>query len=314
MKYLRTFAVVSLLFCVFVVGALVLWPTSTEAKNHTETNVSAGTTAGLVSVGNLPLTTAASGLQGGQVPGAGLKEVLDVSRLVLEASRDHSNNLARYIEHATTVIVVFFTLLGAVGATFGLHKLHDVDERAKAAIQKFEDDIKAARDSATTLESEFRLQIESANTDLRREINDQIELVVARVEIEQSIKSAAVDARMLRNASKRIQAVLDRKEVSNKARIRGLADLAFAKKRLGDHESAFFLVVEAANEAENNEAEMFPLLAYNAACYASLLSKPEALDWLRKAIHKVPHYKESALKDTDFACMKESASFKELLA
>lgn len=299
----------------------MLWSTSSLAKTDTQSNEVSSSAANLkpATAGTLPATkVVVTGVQSGKnlVPSSNLEtsNFIDLTRLVLETSRDQTSNLSTYIQHATTIIVVFFTLLGAVGAAFGLHKLNDVEDRAKTAIQKFENDLAASKNSAVVLEGEFRQNIELANKDLRREINDQIELVVARVEIDQSMTAAGVDARMLRNASTRIQAVLDRKEVSIKARIRGLADVAFAKKRLGDHESAFRLIKEAATTAKTQEPDMYPLLAFNAACYASLLKDSSALEWLRQAIEKNNHYKVAAATDSDFASIKDLKEFKDLTA
>lgn len=321
MKYLRTFAAFSVLFCIFTVSSLMMWSTSSAAKTDSQSNeVSSSTvnlkttTAGTIPAPKVVITGNQSGKNSGSSSNLETSNFIDMTRLVLETSRDQTSNLAIYIQHATTIIVVFFTLLGAVGAAFGLHKLNDVDDRAKIAILKFENDLATSKNCAAVLEGEFRQNIELANKDLRREINDQIELVVARVEIDQSMTSTGVDTRMLRNASNRIQTVLDRKEVSIKSRIRGLADVAFAKKRLGDHESAFRLIEEAANTAKVHEPDMYPLLAFNAACYASLLKDPSALEWLSQAIEKNAHYKSAAATDSDFTSIRDSKEFKELTA
>lgn len=318
MRVILRFILLGAVFCVLTVGALVAWSTESGTKEGAVAQLPSG--ASEVVIDTLQRPPAEKPSIGVPPTGTGTiyapRDVVDLTRLVLEASRDQTAHLARYIEYATTIVVVFFTLLGAVGATFGLHKLHDVENTAKAAVEKFEKDLSSLKQGADARQAEFQSNIDKATADLHREINDQIELIAARAEIDQAMNFVKQDAglanRMLRNASTRIEAVLTRQQVSVKGRIRGMADLAYTVKRLGDHERAHSVVMEAAHLAKNSEPTMFPLLAYNTACYASLLDKVDACDWLSQAIQANPQYKESAKKDQDFDKIKDSERFKKL--
>ena len=219
------------------------------------------------------------------------------------------------VERAATVIVVFFTLLGAIATAFGWHKFNDMKAAADAVLEKYRGDMQAAQQNAAATHAEFEESLEKAMIATRKEMNGQIELMAARVELDQAINGKfdqQLSNRMLSNAIKRISNVLDGQEMSIKAKIRGLADLAFARKRLGDVESAFETVHQAATLAKAEAPTMFPLLAYNAACYACLLRKAEATQWLREAIDADPQYKENAAKDGDFENIRDSEGFKAL--
>ena len=325
MKVAKNIILFAVLFVAFTVSALLLWPGSGNAREHgsaAATSRSSGTEVQQEQGGNSPSTKAISALQATQVVAPGViyapRDVVDMTRLVLEASRDQNSHLAHYIERATTIIVVFFTLLGAVGAAFGLHKINDVEKKAKEAIDKFENDLKASREKATTLETEFQQKIFEATNALHREIDDQVDLTAAREEIDQAINGKFETTsmnRMLTNAAARIQVVLEKKTVSDKARIRGLAHLAFAKKRLGSFEAATDYILDAAALAEKSYPEMLPLLAFNAACYSALdtRQKSDPCIWLAKAIQLNPQYKESAADDPDFNGIKETERFRALL-
>lgn len=349
MRILREFLLLGVLFCLFTVGSLMLWSSSTVAKESTQGRMhlaAAQTNSIPEQGGNSPTAKAIAGAQGGQVLGAGViyapRDVVDLTRLVLETSRDQTTHVTDLIGHGTVVIVVFFTLLGAVGGAFGLHKLRDIETKANDEVKKFERylevsrgttdamekefrqsieaaaaDLKTSKERADTLEKEFTQSIALATEDLHRELNDQIELLGARVEIDQSMKAELnrdQTNRLLTNASKRIKTVLDRNQVSVEAKIRGLADLAWAQKRLGDIEQSLEHILSAAAAAKEQKPGMYPLLAFNAACYSSLLNKPNACDWLAEAIRVAPHYKQSARTDPDFDTIKDSQRFKELVA
>lgn len=313
MRYIKSFLAIGMFFSVLTVSILLLWSRPISATVVTKGAVAQG--ASQIEVG--PAVPLVQPLQGAQAASAGLiytpRDVVDMTRLVLESSRDHTTHLAHYIEHATTVLVVFFSLLGAVGAALGLHKLKDVDDKAKEAMETFKNGLLTARAEAMKSTNDFQLGVNIANQELRRAIDDQIELVVAKFEMEQAIKNS--DMRMLRSAAGRLQAVTANNEVAIKARIRGLADLAYARKRLGEPEHAFTAIVEAAKAAEIHDPEIFPFLAFNAACYACLLgNKKDSLEWLKQAVDRDLEYKQKACKDDDFKTIHEETEFKELCA
>lgn len=316
MKVLKKFLLLGFLFCTITLGALSLLTLPASAKDAAAVAPISAASAPVVSPpGKVNPTRTNAGPQSNAVSDP--KDVIELSKLVIEVTRDQTSNLARYIEYSTTVIVVFFSLLGAVGAAFGWYKLNDMEATAAAAMANFQKDLDAFKTKAQDMQGDFKASIDSATADLHREINDQIELIAARAEIDQAINGKFEPAqgnRMLANASKRIQVVLDSHQVSIKARIRGMADLAFALKRLGDHEKAFQTVTDAADSAQSLEPKMFPLLAYNAACYATLLDKPDSCEWLSKAIAANAQYKEAAKKDVDFEKIRETSRFKELTA
>lgn len=219
------------------------------------------------------------------------RDVVDMTRLVLEVSRDQTTHSAHYIEMATTVIVVFFSVIGAVGAAFGMHKIGDIERSADKIKQRIE------------------TQMQEKIDGLHREINDQAELLTGKAEI----NTAGGDAFLINNAAQRIKAVLDRNHISKQSRIRGLADYAYAIKRTGDVRDALRNIQEAAALAKEYAPKMFPLVAFNAACYESILgNSANALDWLKQAIEKNPTYKDLAKKDADFSKLSELDEFKEL--
>ena len=321
MKRLGKYALLGIGFCIFNIGILYFLASPAKGKEH-GAPVGHGAQAaesGVVTSGNSPSTKLIGAVQNGQsgLPGViyAPRDVVDMTRLVLETSRDQTTHLAHYIEHATTVLVVFFTLLGAVGASVGLHKLNDIDAKAKAAMERFENDLNVAKAAAAELAARFKDNVDAADVDLRREIDDQIELVMARVEMEQSLKGPVLDNRGLTNAKKRLSAVLDRNQISAKGRIRGGADLAFILKRLGDEDAAYGVVCAASETASKYQPSSVPLLEYNAACYASLLDKQkEAIRHLKAAIGGDSTCKTLAACDEDFKNIKNTDEFKAMIA
>ena len=325
-RFVKSFCFFSLVFVALAVGSLLMWPTSGIANNGSVVRVA---TAGPQDAPLKSMSPASSAESKAAEPkqGAGdaaqkyglnsAGDVIDLTRLVLENTRDQTTNLTSFIERATTVIVVFFTLLGAVGAAFGWNKLHDMEKAASDALAKFQKDLDQLNLTASQLQTNFQARLDSATALVHGEINDQIELIAARAEIDQAINGkfeSEMANRMLANACKRIEAVLANQQVSIKARIRGMAHVAYAKKRLGDVEAAFAAVEQAANLAKDAEPTMFSLLAYNAACYACILQKPDCLRWLADAVAANPQHKEGAMKDPDFAGLKDTQEFQALVA
>jgi hypothetical protein len=309
-RFFKTFIFLSVIFLALTLGPLLLLPLS-------------GDRGGEVAAQTVKLGQAASQNPRRELVDAPSKfalnsagDVIDMTRLVLESTRDHTANLTNFIERATTVIVVFFTLLGAVAAAFGWSKLRDMEDAAKTALSKFQGDLDQLNAHALGGQTTFHEKLDAATAQVHREINNQIELIAARAEIDQAINGKfelAMSNRMLANACKRIDVVLADQQVSTKARIRGMADAAFAKKRLGQIELALDAVVAAANLAEGDQPEMYPLLAYNAACYSCLLGKSDALTWLAAAIKANPQHKDGAKADTDFATLKDDPNFQSLV-
>lgn len=284
-------SIITLSFLTFLV------PSVGVAKEYEKLGAGNGALQAPASVGAdaRPSTRSMAGAQANQAIASGMiyapRDVVDMTRLVLETSRDQTTHMAHYIETATTVIVVFFSVLGAVGAAFGMHKIGDIERRAKEITE--------------TIENDLGKKI----TALHREINDQSELLSAKAEI----NIASGSTFLLKNAARRIKLVLDRNEVSKQARIRGLADYAYAIKRTGDVPDALRHIEEAAVLAKESEPTMFSLIAFNAGCYECILGNRErALVWLKQAIEQHPEYKESAKRDKDFESIWEMPEFAEI--
>jgi tetratricopeptide (TPR) repeat protein len=309
----------SLIFSLFTSGALMLIPLTSSAKEQGHHRVETSTVLPSVQEqgGNSPSVKAIAGLQSNQLTAPSIiyapRDVIDMTRLVLEASRDQTSHLAHYIERGTTVIVILFSVLAACGAVFGLKNLHEIEARARLVSTKIEAELKETSDK-------LRLSIGDLSSSFTREIDEQTELLAARAEIGTSlVNSSNIDIRMLRNAEKRIEAVLKLNDykVSTRGGIRGFADLAFAKKRLGDHEGALataILGLEAAESIAPKAQDALELLSYNVACYSSLLNKSNACEWLEKAIKLNPQFKVNAQADADFDKIKNLSRFKELVS
>ena len=109
---------------IVTLGALT--PQHSEAKEHESAGgaSSATTEATTTGSGGRSATRAVNGMQAKQSEATGMiyapRDVVDMTRLVLEMSRDQTTHTAHYIEIATKVIVIFFSVLGAIGAAFGL--------------------------------------------------------------------------------------------------------------------------------------------------------------------------------------------------
>lgn len=299
------FLLLSCLSCALTVGALWSWPAAS---------------ANLVATSNAqqkPPTTAfdKAAVVGKDEASYKAGEFIDMARLVLESSRDQAATTTAFIERATTVVIVFFTLLGTGAALLGWSKLRDMEGSANNAIQQFNTDLEQLRDGASGLSAEFSRTLEASMEGVREEMLTRIELLAASAEIAQANNGKESDQQkiqLLATAAKRLEAALTRSELSPVTRIRGLADLGFARKRLGDVDSAFSVVQEAAIMAMQHARDMYPLLAYNAACYSALLGRSEACDWLTKAINEKSEYKDNACADQDFLGVRESEGFKKL--
>lgn len=326
MRSLIKILVLGLVFCVINVGVLAALSKSSAANEASSVRTTPAPPTDNTGA-ERQVNRATSGQSAAAGPGIiyAPRDVVDMTRLVLETSRDQTTHLAHYIEHATLIIVVFFSVLGAGFALFGVKKFNDFQELTKT----FEKEVLASKANVTELEAEYKNKIavsgttlqaslETAARELHREINDQVELVSARVEIEQArmpnLKPEDVN-RTLQNAAKRIQKVLATGLISNLAKIRGLADLAYALKRLGDIENAYKNVILALEIARKDSPDGIPLLAYNAACYAAILKKKlDAVTHLNEAITHDAHYRAKAKLDEDFVSLKDDQDFNNLLA
>lgn len=90
-------------------------------------------------------------------------------------------------------------------------------------------------------------------------------------------------------------------------------NLAYAKKRLGDNQSALDLIEKAINYAPNNPAYLF-----NAGCYAALCSfRAKSLEYFTRTINADPKYKEELLQELsekgDASTYGDDDAFKALL-
>lgn len=249
----------------------------------------------------------------------GATQFIDLARLVLESSRDQAASTAFLIERATTVIVVFFTVVGAAGAFFGWMKIAEVRQQAVTVVQAFQNDLDGLRSSAQNLQSEFERGIAAATSQMRVEINAQAELLAARSEMDHAnyFTDTVEQNRYRQNAVRRIEKVLeDCAQVSYAAQIRGMADLAYISKRLGDLPKALETALRAANLAKQHEPSMLHLLAFNCACYSARSQREEGeiQAWLTEAIKLKPEYKAAAAADEDFARFKDAEWFKNLTA
>jgi hypothetical protein len=309
MVLLKKLALYSVFFALITTGCLaLLTPSLGDAKEHESENLgrSSAQVQTASSTEGRSVSKVVAGMQANQLNAVSTgmvyapRDVVDLTRLVLETSRDQTTHMAHYIEHATTVIVIFFSVLGAVGAAFGVHKLNDIESKAKKQIEKFEQDLELSR--------------ETAIKDLRRETYDQVELLLAKLEIEKA--SGDTDVRAFNSAANRIKPVLERNQVPPKSRLSALADHAYAIKRLGRTSEAYANIVEAIKIAQEESLlsnALQGLLAFNAACYAGLLAKPvECMQWLEVAIQKNPDYKSKAQNEVDLACVKNSPEFSSL--
>ena len=304
MKFFSKLCLLSTIFCTVTLGVLLGWPQVTGAAPPNQAQAP------------VPAASAPAPQLQQRFPASSAGDVVDVARLVLETTREQTASVTGLIERATTVIVVFFTLIGAVAAAFGWHKFNDMKTAADAMLETYRTGLTEAQQKVLQHHDEFKDSLHRATAAMRIEMNGQIELMAARVELDQALNKnldAPSSNRMLMNAVKRINFVLHGQDLSPKAKLRGLADLAYAKKRLGDIEAAFEAAEQAAKLAKEEEPATLHLIAYNAACYACLLDKPEAIEWLKTAIEGNSQHKESAARDPDFHRLKESAAFQNLL-
>ena len=310
MRLIKAIFLASVVSVVFTMGLLFFWPSISQASPKSAI-------AEVVQPNATVPVIAAASQQSEDFSPKSASDVIDVARLVLEVTRDQSSSLASFIERATTIIVVFFTLLGAGVAALGWNKMRDMEDAAKSALLKFETELDALQSNASRTQGEFNTSLEAATASVRNELNVQVELMGARAELDQAIhgnRDMALTNRMLTNAIKRIEAALATKEkISAKGTIRGIADLAYAKKRLGDLEGALAAIETAITLARSEATSMLPLLVYNAACYASLLGKQEALAKLAEAIELNSEYKDSAPKDPDFTALYEDPAFQVIV-
>lgn len=242
-------------------------------------------------------------------------EFVDVARLVLEQTRDQTAATAAHIDRAIYLIIAIFALLGGVGGWLGWSKLNTMETKAEGLIQTFNSDLDQLRQSAGQIRDGFTQSLDAAMNELRAEINGRIELLTARAEIAYAENETDPKLKLggFASAISRIESALLLPDLPSSTKIKGLADLGYAKKRQGDVNGAMVKVMEAAGIAELDVPAMFPLLAYNAACYAVLLGRADARQWLQKAIHANAEYRESACQDADFSAVHQEQWFIELI-
>ncbi len=307
MKKVFQFAGCCVLCCLVTVTVLFL---------GTPTSLAQGTDQ---SRRQVPLSSGAIQKNAQAAPEANPSQFIDLARLVLESSRDQAANTAFLIERATTVIVVFFTVVGAGGAFFGWMKLAEVRQQAVGVVKEFQNEVDVLRSSAKTMQGEFERGIAVATAQMRAEINAQAELLAARSEMDHAnyFADPVEQNRYRLNAIRRIEKVLENcSEVSYAAQIRGMADLAFNAKRLGDLPKALDTVHRAAELAREHAPDMLHLLAFNCACYGARLNRDEKeiQYWLVEAIKLKPEYKAAAATDEDFNGVRDKEWFKALVA
>lgn len=269
-----------------------------------------------------PSQRAVSGVASSQGVIYAPRDVVDMSKLVLDISRENTAHVAHYIEIATTVIVVFFSVLGALAAAFGLHKMDDLDQKASKAVKAFEEGLQQSRDEMKKLENAHTLALSSATETLNSRIRNLTSVLSARVEIQLSNRADVTEdqkKRVFQQVSTALSAALS--DGSDGAlvgvvRSRALSDLAWVKKRTGQIDEAIEAIDEAISIAEHDGLGSLGLLHFNAACYCSLKSNfPDSLKHLKTAVGKEPRYRNAALEEQDFADLRKAfeAEFKEAL-
>lgn len=246
-------------------------------------------------------------------------DFIEITKLVLENTRDQTNLTTGFIQYGITIIVAFFTIGGTVCMLIGLNKVNDLKQQAQAELSVYKERLSLHENEARRYKEDFEKKMQEISASMHVELDSQIELLAARAEIDHATSNQSnipkeAWSRFLHNACKRIEVVLENEKLSSVAKIRGLADLGYAKKRLGDFENAYFHLDEAAKLAKNETIEMYALTAYNAACYAAITKNPSAEKWLNEAINSKEKYKSNASVDSDFSEVKETDWFKRLTA
>jgi tetratricopeptide (TPR) repeat protein len=334
---MKRILLLSIIYTAINLGMLLFPATKVFGAERTElpNSAAAGRSEGTSSSGPTPTARAVAGANTPQQAAQGMiyapRDVVDMTRLVLETNRDQTTHLAHSIDRATIIIIVFFSVLGAAGTVFGIKKVDDIERRAHTLTTSFEQAVKVSTDKVAALESDFAAKIAAAEktiqstvelteANLHLEINDHMELVSARLEIEQALtrKQSVEEAnRQLGNAAKRIERVLRDDRVAEQAKVRGLADLGYVRKRLQDQAGAYESINAAlllAEKCGESDPGRLALLNYNAACYACILGKAaEAIEHLAQAITYDVRWKRTALSDTDFDTLRTDTAFNALL-
>lgn len=267
--------------------------------------------------------------------------VIDVARLVLETTKEQSENNARMIQVASTVVVVMFSLVAAFLGFFGWNKLIDMENAANNIVKQFNADTDDLTNNLSKEAVDFKegvkKKIEENMTSLHNEMIAQSEFIFARTELNGVLQSkvifeagcgslsAAEKAVHLNNFNAdldrvvaRLVKALESKDISNKVRIRGLADAAYAVKRRGDAERALTFIDEALKVVDpksNDMTDSHALLSYNAACYSAMLNKDDSIieNYLRQSIKLSGKYLEIAKSDEDFSTVKSKVWFQTLI-
>ena len=169
--------------------------------------------------------------------------LLDVARLVLETTKAQTESVYSTINLLMGIGAGIAAILLASAAFFGYREWRDL-KRLRATFQE---------------------RLDEQAEEMRQEINAQIELTSARVEIDTALRESdqATSSRMYRNAIKRIQLQLERSpHLSPIAKVRGLADIGFAMKRLGQTQDALSAIEAALSLVSTDDVARRSLLAY----------------------------------------------------
>jgi tetratricopeptide (TPR) repeat protein len=258
------------------------------------------------------------------------RDVVDMTRLVLETSNKVLTNADKYAEHthkmielSTQVIVVFFVVLGAIGALVGIHRVEHVDHKidafekdGKLLIQKHDDELKK-------LMSDHDRKLEGLSKQAKQQSEALVELLNGRHCIDQGmqlLEAGETNAGHLSNkwfqrGADRLEQVLDRyPDMASVNLVRGLMDIGVARKRLGQYDKALDAVERAVKIAQTDFVSAVGSLSFNAGCYCALTGQPDkAIEYLKRAIDASPDLKVK-LDDADLNSLVGNLDFNKLRA
>lgn len=252
------------------------------------------------------------------------RDVVDMTRLVLEISRDQTLHTNHVIERATHVVVILFVVLGAIAGLWGIHKVDEFDEKVDKLLKRHEASVESSAQAANQelqklINAHQKMSDESLKS-LDKQREAMVELIAGRIYIDQGLTyfeagRADLSTEWFKAGVDRINRVLSKHpEVSPQSRLRSLAGVGYAYKRLGKVDAAYAALVQAVEIAKTHQDESLAFLNFNASCYAALLSKSEeCFQYLKDAIVLDQEHKASAVVEMkaggDFHSIKDSAEF-----
>jgi len=234
-------------------------------------------------------------------------KILEISKLVILDYREKFDFLKTLITWASLLIVLIITGFGIYGLMEFKILRSELKKELEAGLtqaQQTQDNMKGEIAREQQKLENLRTEILALQEKLYRSFQGMVSLTAAN-----EVMRGEETGKTLRRAEKHIDRavkVLKPEDVQLYRSARGIQ--AFILKRLAGPEKALEVIEPVLSNDEDGN------LHYNAACYAALAGRSDRWPtYLRESIKRNPYYREQANIDEDFANVRQSEDYMQII-